>query len=171
MSLTPPHDLTDALVENALKAAVPNVSRRMLHRDAVFIETIYPDSKSDLTFGVVGNVGFSGHANGTLFLCLSNDFARETTAIVLGISVAEVDYQNDEVLKDAICEVTNMIAGGFRNVLSSQGFSCRLMPPGLVRGANLRVTASKDATRHRCRFQCGDHEIVAEIQLQPADPL
>ncbi len=165
MSSNPPSVLTDAIIESAIKAAVPNVSKRMLQQEAVFVETLYPDSKDETTFGVVGSVSFSGHANGTLFLCLSNDFARQATATVLGISVPEVDYQSEEVLKDAIREVTNMTAGGFRNVLSSLGFSCRLTPPSLSRGNALRVPPNKNSTRHRCRFRCGEHDFVAEIQL------
>lgn len=168
MSSTPP-TLPNSTIENAVKAAVPSVCRKMLNRDASYVGTAQAEEAARLTFGVVGHVGFTGHANGMLFLCLPSDFAREATATVLGISVPEVDYQSPDVLKDAICEVTNMMAGSFRNVLSSLGFSCRLTPPTLARGEQLRVPTAQGATRHPFRFQCGDHAFVTEIQLRPAD--
>jgi CheY-specific phosphatase CheX len=158
--------LTETTIEAAVKAAVPNVCKLTLMREALFEEALFSDASADLSLGVIGSVTFSGHANGVFYLGLPLDFAREMTSIILGISVAEVDYEGPEVLKDAICEVSNMVTGGFRNVLSTHGVSCRLSPPVLSRGNALRIPPNPNGTRHGFRFGCGGYSFIAEVHLR-----
>ncbi len=159
---------TDALIQDSIAKAVQNVARTLLHHDAELVAQVpaAETASPPLTFQVIGNVGFAGEANGIVYLCMSDDFARFAVGTVLGFTPAEVDFHGPEVMKDAIGEITNMTVGGFKNALCDLGFPCKLTLPTIVQGRNLTVAALKGTTRHLFRFTCASHLLVADIQLK-----
>jgi chemotaxis protein CheX len=70
------------------------------------------------------------------------------------------------VINDAIGEITNVTAGGFKNQLCDVGFPCKLTLPTIIRGEDLRVVAVKGTTRHIFEFDCAGHSLTADIQLK-----
>ncbi len=163
MAVTQP--ITDQLIQDSLVQAVQHFTKTMLRRDAVFVGRT-ADPLPGTVYGVIGNVGFVGEANGIVYLCFTESFAIHATSLILGMSRGEVEMHGPEVMKDAIGEITNMTAGGFKNQLCDIGFPCRLTLPTIVRGTNLAVAAITSTHRHVFELKCDGHSFVADIQLK-----
>jgi chemotaxis protein CheX len=163
-----PPQITDKLIQDAIVRAVQNVCRTMLRQVAGLVgNDLKPaPADSDRHFEIIGSVGFAGAASGMVYLCLTDDFANQATGEILGMSAAEVEMNGPEVLKDAIGEITNMTAGGFKNELCDLGLPCKLTLPTILRGHCLSVAAIKSAARHIFVFDCGGHRFAADIQLK-----
>jgi chemotaxis protein CheX len=118
---------------------------------------------------VVGTVGFIGEINGLLYLYLPEKFARVVTSHMLGMSEPEVVAEGDEVVNDAIGELTNMTVGVFKNGLSDSGLSCRLTIPSILRGSNFTIEPISSATRWIFYFDCTGHKLVADILMKSGE--
>jgi len=163
MAVTQP--ITDTLIQETFVQAARNVSQTMLRREASFVgRSIEPAPGKN--YEVIGNVGFAGEANGIVYLCFSDEFAFHAASLLLGMSRGEVEMHGPDVVKDAIGELTNMTAGGFKNQLCDLGFPCKLTLPTIVRGKNLSVAAIKSAHRHVFELTCDGHTFVADIQMK-----
>jgi len=163
MAVTQP--ITDQLIQDSLVHAVQHFTKTMLRRDAIFVGRSAEPAPS-VVYGVIGSIGFVGEANGLVYLCFPEAFALHATCLILGMSPGEVEMHGPEVVKDAIGEITNMTAGGFKNQLCDIGFPCRLTLPTIVRGRNLSVAAIKSTHRHVFELKCDGHNFVADIQLK-----
>jgi chemotaxis protein CheX len=166
MAETP--QITEALIHDSIVRSVASVFKTMLRHEikladeTVVAEPPSPSAKSQ----IVGAVGFAGMANGLIYLCFSDDFAKIATARILGMALAEVEMHGVEVVNDAIGEITNMTVGGFKNALCDIGFPCKLSLPTIVRASNLSVASVKSAHRHIFHFECVGHRIIADIQMK-----
>lgn len=166
MALAQP--ISDTLVEEFIIRAVRNVCSKMLKRDATFVEksadVAYAGFKDKLHF--FGSVGFVGHIDGIIYLCIPDDFVQDAAGRVLGMSAAEIEMSGDSVLKDVVGEITNMTVGGFKNALCDTGFPCKLTLPTIVRGDHLSVAGLKGSERHIFHFDCAGHRLIADIQMR-----
>lgn len=163
------HDtITEPLIQSSITKAVQNVCHTMLDLNAT-LSGKFSDTPHGI-FGdaphVFGSVGFIGEVNGLVYLCMPDDFAKDASSRILGISPAEVSMSGHEVVNDVIGEITNMTVGSFKNALCDLGFPCKLTLPTIVRGDNLSVAAIKSATRHVFHFDCASHRLIADIQLK-----
>jgi chemotaxis protein CheX len=160
--------ITDELVQNCITRSVQSVFKTMARADVAFIEQKAADTS--LTAAqpceIIGSVGFLGDANGLIYICLSEEFAKIASSRVLSMSPAEVEAHGNEVIHDAIGEITNMIVGGFKNTLCDLGFPCKLTLPAIVRGHKLTIATIKAATRHVYHFDCLGHRLIADIQIK-----
>jgi len=157
--------ITDHLIQETFVHAARNVSQTMLHREVIFVgRTTEPAAEA--TYQVIGNVGFAGEANGLVYLCFTEPFALHAAGLMLGMSPGEIEMHGPEVVKDAIGEITNMTAGGFKNQLCDLGLPCKLTLPTIVRGTRLSVAAIKSAHRHVFELTCDGHRFVADIQMK-----
>ncbi|HVU17189.1 MAG TPA: chemotaxis protein CheX [Candidatus Didemnitutus sp.] len=160
--------ITDKIISDAIVASLRNVFWTMLQQmpslEAPASAAI--QGEDDGKFEVIGSVGFAGEVSGTVYLCLTEEFARLSTAHVLGMTPAEVAFSGSDLVKDAIGEVTNMTAGGFKNELCDLGLPCKLGLPTILRGHSLAVASSKSITRHLFWFQCSGHRLAANILIR-----
>jgi chemotaxis protein CheX len=170
-------EISETLIRDNITRAVCDVFKTMLHRSAKLDQMSVgggPDEcppalrEENLALKpqVVGTVGFLGEINGLIYLYFDDSFAKDCTGHLLGMSAAEVTEAGDEVINDAIGEITNMTVGGFKNTLCDMGFPCKLTVPAIVRGNNLSVAAIKSSTRHVFQFDCGGQRLVADIQIK-----
>jgi chemotaxis protein CheX len=116
---------------------------------------------------IVGTVGFIGEANGLIYLYLPEKFARVTTCHMLGLKESELE--GEEVVNDAIGEITNMIVGVFKNGLCDSGYSCRLTIPSILRGSNFCIEPISSASRRIFYFDCAGYRVVADILMKFGD--
>jgi CheY-specific phosphatase CheX len=72
---------------------------------------------------------------------------------LVGMTEAEVMEAGDEVINDAIGEITNMTVGNFKNGLCDAGCLCRLTLPSILRGSNFSVEPVSKTTRFICNFK------------------
>ncbi len=91
---------------------------------------------------IIASVGFIGEATGIIYLYADIGFATDITCRMLGISKAEVD--GEEMVNDAMGELSNMVVGLRQVAPSNGGLSCTLTIPSIVRGQQLSVEGSSN---------------------------
>jgi chemotaxis protein CheX len=155
--------ITDTVVRDALLSAVQNVCRTMVRSEAI-LGPCHPEQSG--APGLISSVGFGGAVSGVVYLCLEDTFAVHATGRILGLTAPEVRLHGFEVIKDAIGEVTNMIAGGFKNKLCDLGLPCVLTLPTLMRGQHLSVVTLKGTEHHVFNFEIDGHRLIVEVQLK-----
>ncbi len=167
----------DATVRKLIAGSVGNVFRVMLSQETLPVEgTDDPEAAAGIGKPVVvphdrivGSIGFNGDATGSVFLHFELPFARACTRHLLGMSEEELAEAGNECLNDAIAEITNMTAGGFKNGLCDLGYPCLLTLPSILRGSSFYVAPVSFAARHVAHFDCGGHRVTAEIFIKSAD--
>ena len=170
-------DISETLIRDNINRAVCDVFKTMLHRGAQLKEVSIsggpdecpPALRDDALAAnpqVVGTVGFLGEVNGLIYLYFEGDFAKHCTGHMLGMSDAEVDESGDEVINDAIGEITNMTVGSFKNGLSDQGYPCKLTIPSILRGSNFSIEPISDSMRFIYSFDTEGQRLVADIILK-----
>ncbi len=160
--------ITDQVVQDCISKSVLSVFRTMMRRDAALVSTLGAEAMTG-TFAaphILASVGFLGAIDGLIYLCVSEEFGRTLSGQMLGMSAAEIDAAGQDVVNDAIGEITNMTVGGFKNTLCDMGFPCKLTVPAIVRGNNLSIAAIKPATRNVFHFDSAGQRLIADIQIK-----
>lgn len=163
-------NISDALLEETVKRAVTEVFSTMLHKTAKLVPSSPDDNVIDLsTPHVVGTVGFIGDIKGLIYLYLETSFAEACAGEMLGMNREELTEGGDEVVNDAIGELTNMTVGTFKNQLSDRGFPCRLTIPSIMRGSHFTIEPIRSATRRVYRFDINGRRLTTDLIMQPGD--
>jgi chemotaxis protein CheX len=168
-------EITEALIREYINRAVTDVFKTMIGREPTFV--CQPETIGGRTLlisephrpQVVGTVGFIGECNGLIYLHLDLAFAKVCTCHLLGMSEAELELAGDEVINDAIGELTNMTVGSFKNGLCDAGHPCKLTIPSILRGTNFSIEPISSAVRHIYYFDCAQHRVVADILMKSGD--
>jgi chemotaxis protein CheX len=152
-------------VDELTREAVKEVFQSMLSME------VNPEAPTPLrqdTGGqIIGSVGFIGEATGIVYLYANVSFAKVLTSRMLGISVAEVDA--DDMVTDAVGEISNMVVGYVKSRLCDRGMHCTLTIPSVVRGQELKVEGSNQVIRRVIGFRnCQDH-LLAEVLLKNSE--
>jgi len=170
-------EISEPLIRDNINRAVCDVFKTMLHRTAS-LGSAHTATAADphpiAAHGeelsahpqVVGTVGFLGEVNGLIYLYFDGAFAKYCTGHMLGMTDAEVDEAGEEVINDAIGEITNMTVGSFKNGLSDQGYPCKLTIPSILRGRNFSVEPISDSQRFIYVFETEGQRLVADILLK-----
>ncbi len=170
-------EINEPLIREYITRAVSDVFKTMLGRVPAFVgSTPQPlgsaspiAATQDRQLYVVGTVGFIGEVNGLIYLYLEEPFARLCTCQLLGMTEPELEAAGDEVINDAIGELTNMTVGGFKNGLCDAGYPCKLTIPSILRGSNFSIEPISSATRHTFNFESGGHKLIADILLKAGE--
>lgn len=171
-------EISETLIRENINRAVGDVFKTMLGR-SVQLHVATSDTSAaswppipvegECVPQVVGTVGFLGDANGLIYFYLPVPFARLVTCHLLGMTEAEIDEAGDEVINDAIGELTNMTVGSFKNGLCDAGFPCKLTIPSILRGSNFCIEPISTAQRYIYSFESGGHKVVTDILLKNGD--
>jgi len=149
-------------IHQLTREAVKGVFHSMLSLE------INPESPSPLTPDpeghIIGSVGFTGGATGIIYLYAGVGFARVITSRFLGIPEEEVDP--DEMVNDAIGELSNMVVGYVKSHLCDAGLSCTMTVPAVARGKELRVESPPQVSRRLIGFHNCTHHLLAEVLLK-----
>lgn len=165
-------EINESLMRSNINRAVCDVFKTMLGRVPIFsapeadTSGREPAPHDNHRPQVVGTVGFVGDINGLIYLHLDLVFARMCTCHLLGMTETELDEAGDDVINDAIGEITNMTVGSFKNGLCDCGYPCKLTIPTIVRGHNFRIEPITSTVRHIYYFDCQEHRVVADILIQ-----
>jgi len=173
-------EISESLIRDNIARAISDVLKTMLGRDAKLVATAsqsnaggwppFPAKDGEVvTPQVVGTVGFLGDANGLIYFYLPVPFAELITCQLLGMTAAEVQEAGDEVINDAIGELTNMTVGSFKNGLCDAGYPCKLTIPSILRGSNFCIEPISDAQRYIYTFDCGGHKMVTDILMKTGE--
>jgi chemotaxis protein CheX len=170
-------EISEPLIRDNITRAVSDVFKTMLHRTASLGSARVATAADPHPMGVhgdelsahpqvVGTVGFLGEVNGLIYLYFDGVFAKHCTGHMLGMNEAEVDEAGEEVINDAIGEITNMTVGSFKNGLSDHGYPCKLTIPSILRGRNFSVEPISDSQRFVYVFDTEGQRLVADILLK-----
>lgn len=165
--------VNESVFRDAITRAVHDVFKTMFGLPSALITE--PDGADEehraLIKGqlVVGTVGFLGDISGLIYLYLDADSANRLSSQLLGMSLEELQEAGDEVVNDAVGEITNMTVGTFKNQLCDHGFSCKLTIPSILRGSNFSIEPITSATRRIYRFKIADHILVADLLMKQGD--
>lgn len=169
-------EISETLIRDNINRAVCDVFKTMLHRTTQLEKANVQGEPSVSGNGdassqpqVVGTVGFLGEINGLIYLYFEGKFAKKCASEMLGMSDAEIDEAGEEVVNDAIGEITNMTVGSFKNGLSDQGFPCKLTIPSILRGRNFSIEPISDSQRFIYHFDCAGQTLIADIILKCGD--
>ena len=168
-------EINEALIRENINRAVKDVFKTMIGREPT--SCVDPEQVRTRMLlvsephrpQVVGTVGFIGDCNGLIYLHLDLGFAKVCTCHLLGMTEPELDEAGDEVINDAIGELTNMTVGSFKNGLCDAGFPCKLTIPSILRGSNFCIEPISSTTRQIYYFDCVGHRVVTDILLKVAD--
>jgi chemotaxis protein CheX len=78
-------------------------------------------------------VGFSGALRGACEVRMASMAARTVTSAMLGNPLVD---EEDPSIDDAVGEICNMVAGGWKNRIPSLSSACALSPPMIITGNN-----------------------------------
>lgn len=165
-------EITETLIRDYINRAISDVFKTMLGREPTFSTQAARVEGEPLLAPeghrpqVVGTVGFIGDVNGLIYLHLDLAFAKICTCHLLGMTEAELEEAGDEVINDAIGELTNMTVGSFKNGLCDAGYPCKLTIPSILRGSNFSIEPISSAVRHIYYFDCAEHRVVADILMK-----
>jgi chemotaxis protein CheX len=173
-------EITETLLRDNINRAISDVFKTMLGRVPTFVGVTDMSRSDDLsppptgpatgmTTFVVGTVGFLGDINGLIYLYFDEGFARLTTCHLLGMTDVEVTEAGDEVVNDAIGEITNMTVGSFKNGLCDAGYPCMLTIPSILRGSNFSIEPVSSTTRFVYNFESTGHKVAVDILLKGND--
>jgi chemotaxis protein CheX len=170
--------ISEAVFRETINRAVQDVFKTMLSKTATL------NTSSDVANAdgspwehpvqingqqVVGTVGFIGDISGLIYLYLEATFANEIAGHMLGMTTEELTEAGDEVVNDAVGELTNMTVGTFKNQLADKGFPCRLTIPSILRGSNFSIEPISSATRRIYRFNVGQRSLVVDLLMKTGD--
>jgi chemotaxis protein CheX len=113
---------------------------------------------------IVGTVSFAGVVMGNLNMHVSNDFARQMTAAMLGMETDEID--GDEEVHDVIGEVCNMIGGDLKSRLCDSDLTCELSIPSITSGKDFSVTPRGWDRSELYAFRNQQHTAVVEVFIK-----
>lgn len=102
--------------------------------DAVFAEALQGPTKiDDLSMeeeayrrkGVAALIVIKGDIEGRIILDLSSEVALKVASILAGAEVTE----SDQIVRETVCELANMVIGNSVTLLNDQGYSFKVFPP------------------------------------------
>lgn len=109
-----------------------------------------PASDSDQRTAVVG---FSGVMRGSCQIRMSSLAVGTVASAMLG----GVPVDDDESLDDALGELCNMLAGGWKNGIPALNSEVSLSPPTVISGRDYKIRVHKPSERLSRDYRFGGH--------------
>jgi len=112
-------------------------------------------------------VGFSGSMRGSCQIRTSVLAAKSIASAMLGGVPVDDD---DDSINDALGELCNMLAGGWKNRVPSLSSECALSPPTVISGHNYKVHMSKPSAKLSRRYQFDAHALHLTLYRENIEP-
>lgn len=155
-------ELDRAYVQSLHKAS-KEIFETMVNMPPRSIQTADPDFDL-ISAEVVGSLGFTGTQSGILIISSSLEVATACCANMLFMDISEIEGQQD--IADSFGEITNMIAGNFKNIWVENGNVMDLAIPTVTFGQNLVVAKSKTVdTRHSAVLEFEHGELRMDLRF------
>ncbi len=150
-------------IEELVCSAVEEVFSTMLSKTAEREQREDPGLNGEAQ--LAGSVGFVGELSGVVCIYTTKTHANMITAQLLGLPAEE--EHGDDMVNDAIGEITNMVGGHFKSRLADRGHLCRLSIPSIIRGSNFTIESVSDTLRQVVCFRCDNQHMTVEVILKP----
>src|SRR6201984_3731322 len=130
--------------------------------DAVFAESLQGPTKIvDLEMdedayrrkGVAALIAIKGDIEGRIILDLAPEVAMKVAAILTGAEVID----NEQTVRETVCELANMVIGNSVTLLNDQGYHFKVFPPEIhMNESGLVGSADTEALVICIETPCGD---------------
>lgn len=130
-----------------LKASIEEIFATMIFLDVNAAEPL-SDGSDDLGCHVSAMIGLSGDFNALLSIHCPAKVGLAIGSAMLGMELEEVDDDT----KDALGEITNMLAGGIKESFANENTNLLLAIPTTISGKSYKVNAPSGS--HRVLFPC-----------------
>lgn len=139
-----------------LELAVREVFEIMVDTKVVPATQKEPD-----TYDFTSMVGLAGDLCGMVTLCCSTKCATAIAAKMLG----SVSSDAEEQMWDAVGEVTNMIAGNFKNKLPGMSSRCLLSVPTVITGSSYHCHSMAGSGSLEVHLKFEEHPIEVSLEV------
>jgi chemotaxis protein CheX len=166
----PPYSIGDFLAHETLEyadATVVEIFKLMFGYDISVAEPSHPSLEQSGLDQRTAIVGFSGSMRGSCHIRVDTIAARSIAEAMLGSPIADGD---DDSINDALGELCNMLAGGWKNGVRGLSSKCSLSPPTVVSGQNYKVHVSKPCTKLTNTYRFGGHTLHLTLCREEGPP-
>jgi len=123
----------------------------------------YIKKEDDVTMGDISAViGITGKITGWAAV----SFQKKTVLKIATNMLSEEKAFIDAMVRDAVGEIVNMIAGGAKGELSQKGFSFKIAIPTVIVGENHILSQKKDVPCIAVPFTTDSGEFTVEVCLK-----
>jgi chemotaxis protein CheX len=147
-------DFTKVIVETT-----EEIFSTMIFMDVAAQETLR-QHKQPLDCQVSAMIGLSGSLTAILGIHCPTEAALAIVGAMLGMEIEEIDSD----VKDALGEIANMLAGGFKERLASDGESLELAIPTTIAGNSYNISAPKGCQLELIPFTIEQGQFFVEIK-------
>lgn len=129
--------------------------------DAVFAESLQgPTRIGDLSMeegayrrkGIAALIAIKGDIEGRIILDLSTEVALRVAAVLTGAESAD-----DQVARETVCELANMVIGNSVTLLNDQGYTFKVFPPEIhTSDEGLQGSSDTEAMVLAIETNCGE---------------
>ena len=130
--------------------------------DAVFAEALQgPTNIGDLQMeeeayrrkGVAALIAIKGDIEGRIILDLESEVAMKVAAILTGAEAVD----DEQTVRETVCELANMVIGNSVTLLNDQGYKFKVFPPEIhVNDEGLACTRDTEAMVLAIETTCGN---------------
>jgi chemotaxis protein CheX len=120
-----------------------------------------PEAPSEANLAITSMVGMAGKLCGVLSVRCDEQSARLMTSKMLGIELDKIGAE----MSDALGEISNMVAGNFKNKISGLGDGCMLSPPTVVTGSDYNMYSLADSPAIELNLLFEGMPIVISLQI------
>jgi chemotaxis protein CheX len=110
---------------------------------------------------VTAMVGLAGKLCGLVSVHCSGKCATLITSKMLGVPLDKVGAD----MSDALGEISNMVAGNFKNKISGLGDGCMLSPPTVITGSDYSMYSLADSPTLEVRMMFENMLVVISLQI------
>ena len=123
--------------------------------DIVYLPSDAPaPGKTSIDAGVCASISIGGCWTATIIVRVSDELARHIAACLLGMAHSELD---DELINDALGELTNVVGGNVKGLIASEGSSLSLpmvgRSPQTISGPHRTMRAEFDVDGHAMTWE------------------
>jgi chemotaxis protein CheX len=142
--------------------------------EKIFAEMVFTQVKGQRTEQITTQdqdlsamVGFAGTITGLVSVQCSNKTAAAIAAKMLFTNTSTL---TDDDIRDAIGEIANMVAGGYKAKYVERIDNGELVleqsVPTVIKGEQFETYVLGDATRHAAMFNFEEHDILIELWIR-----
>lgn len=111
---------------------------------------------------VTAVIGLAGSLSGAYIINVSNEGALRVAAALMGTPSAEVD----DMVKDSIGEVCNMLSGAWKGRFPELASACMLSVPTIVTGKDFKLHMQKPLVRIERIYGFEGHSMTVNIMCE-----
>lgn len=114
---------------------------------------------------VLGEVAFSGQANGKVQLRFPKAAVPVIGARLLGLEAS--DLNDPAIANDVVGELCNMVAGNFKSNLCDAGLPCTLQPPKITITEDFKLQSVDGGSSERYAFRSPELALFVDLGVNP----